>query len=74
MWFNFENNIKRLSDTKSLISYQEIEEIAENSSLFEKEEIRLAIRFLSDLGTLEYFETSGLKDRVVINPQWIGEL
>ncbi len=73
-WFNFERKIKDLSVDKPLITLQQITEIAEASSLFEPGEILQAIRFLNDLGSLQYFEINGLKDKVVINPQWIVDV
>ena len=37
-------------------------------------QIRLAVQFLDDLGTVQYFDTEILRDRVVINPQWIVDV
>ena len=37
-------------------------------------QIRLAVQFLDDLGTVQYFDTEVLRDRVVINPQWIVDV
>jgi len=37
-------------------------------------QIRLAVQFLNDLGTVQYFDTDFLRDRVVINPQWIVDV
>lgn len=62
-----------MADKVPLISYDEVVDIAESSSLFDSNEILQAIRFLNDLGSLQYFEITGLKDKVVINPQWIGK-
>jgi len=73
-WFNFERRIKDLSGNRPLITLQQITEIAESSSLFDPGEILQAIRFLNDLGSLQYFEINGLKDKVVINPQWIVDV
>lgn len=42
---------------------------AESCGIYDEHEILQAIRFLSDLGSLQYFENNGLKDKVVINPQ-----
>ncbi len=46
-------------------------EYAEISGIVDKNEVLQAIRFLSDLGSVQYFEVSGLKDKVIIYPQWI---
>jgi hypothetical protein len=72
-WFNFEKKIKKMAEKVPLVAYDEVVEIAESASLFDSNEILQAIRFLNDLGSLQYFEINGLKDKVVINPQWIGE-
>lgn len=49
-------------------------DIAESVSLFNMHEILQAVRFLNDLGSLQYFEITGLKDKIVINPQWIVDV
>ena len=75
LWFNFEKVLKEQArEVKSLVSMAEITEYANNIGLFDEMEILAAIRFLDDLGSLQYFESSGLKDKVVINPQWIGKV
>ena len=61
--------IQEKSRTNALVTYDEMEKIAELSGVFNKEEIQHAIRFLSDLGTIQYFEKNGLSDKIVINPQ-----
>ena len=34
-------------------------------------QVKQAIKFLDDLGTVQYFDNDFLRDKVVINPQWI---
>ncbi len=70
-WFNFEAAIKKMSRYKALISFDELVKLAESCSLFDVQEILQATRFLNDLGSVQYFESTGLKDYIVINPQWI---
>ena len=48
-----------------------MEEVANRIGMFDDQDILQAIRFLADLGSVQYFESTGLKDKVVINPQWI---
>ena len=67
MWLNFEKEIK--SQTQALMTYDEVKSKAVACGIHDDQEILQAVRFLSDLGSLQYFETNGLKDRVVINPQ-----
>ena len=69
MWFYFENAIVEKSKSDSLISYDELIKVAELSGIFEKDELQHALRFLSDLGTVQYFEKNGLNNKIVINPQ-----
>ncbi|CAF0816500.1 unnamed protein product [Brachionus calyciflorus] len=71
VWLNFENLVKQKSASESLVSYDYLSNLASECGIFESEEILNAIRFLNDLGSIQYFERNGLKDRVVINPQWI---
>jgi hypothetical protein len=48
--------------------------MALNIGICEQQEILQAVRFLNDLGSLQYFEDSSLKDKVVVNPQWIVDV
>lgn len=73
LWIKFETNIRDLREKKPLMSFKEVLEVAENSSILDESDFLQAIRFLGDLGTIQYFETSGLKDKIVIDPQWIGK-
>jgi hypothetical protein len=68
VWLNFEKQIK-LQQKRSLISYGEIYSLAEKCGFYNEDEVVQAIRFFSDLGSLLYFETSGLKNNIVIDPQ-----
>lgn len=33
-----------------------------------------AVRLLHELGTIQHFENEFLKDKIVINPQWIVDV
>lgn len=70
-WFNLEKEIRSLSTSKFLIAYSEMVEIAVEHGLFGELEIQQGIRFLNDLGIIQYFKNSGLKENIIINPQWI---
>jgi hypothetical protein len=69
VWLSFEKEIKVKSTEKSLISYQDVYAMAERCGIYDEQEVLQAIRFLNDLGSLQYFETNGLKNNIVINPQ-----
>ena len=71
VWLDFEDEIVIKSKTRDLIEYEKIKKMAEKVGLFEKEEVAHAVRFLNDLGTVQYFEKNGLSDFFVINPQWM---
>lgn len=51
------------------MGFEYISSLATECGIFENDEILAAIRFLNDLGSIQYFERNGLKDRVVIDPQ-----
>jgi leucine-rich repeat kinase 2 len=69
VWLDFELSVKDRSQYSSVLSYSEISGIAEGCGMYEKHEILQAVRFLKDLGSIQYFERTALKDKVVINPQ-----
>lgn len=69
VWLNFEHEIQLERESRSLMSYAEVKEKAERSGIYDEQEVLQAVRFLSDLGSLQYFEINRLKENVVINPQ-----
>ncbi|RNA26409.1 putative serine threonine- kinase pats1, partial [Brachionus plicatilis] len=71
VWLNFEGVVKKKSQDESLVSYDFMSSLATECGIFENDEILGAVRFLNDLGSIQYFERNGLKDKVVIDPQWI---
>lgn len=44
------------------------------NGIFFTVKIMQAIRLLHELGTLQHFENEFLKDKIVINPQWIVDV
>ncbi len=71
-WLKLEKLIKEESDKIQITTFENIAKIAsEECGLFEQNEILQAIRFLKDLGSIQYFENPSLKDKIVINPQVI---
>lgn len=51
------------------MEYREICELATTAGIFDEKEILESVRFLNDLGSLQYFENDSLKDKIIINPQ-----
>ena len=47
VWLNFEKNVKKESKSQSLVGYDRITEIAEESNIFGQEEILEAVKFLN---------------------------
>ena len=37
-------------------------------------QVKRALQFLHDLGTLQYFDTEFLREHIVIDPQWIVDV
>ena len=56
------------------MSYEEVEKMATDTGIFEKSEISAAVQFLHELGTLQHFNNEYLKDKVVVDPQWIVDV
>ncbi|CAF0705574.1 unnamed protein product, partial [Brachionus calyciflorus] len=71
VWLDFEQSIKEKSQKESLVPDYVITSLAEKCGIYDNQEIIQAIKFLSDLGSVQYFENQSLKNKVVINPQWI---
>ncbi|XP_053405125.1 uncharacterized protein LOC123565346 [Mercenaria mercenaria] len=74
VWLTFEKNIDRIKEKNDIVTYQEIELLANKSGIFEPSEIFQAVQFLHDLGSVQHFSNEYLKSNVVINPQWIVDV
>lgn len=52
----------------------EAENLADNYGIFDQNELAQALVFLHDLGSIMYFNNQTLRDKVVINPQFMVDL
>lgn len=73
-WLEFETNLHELKKEKYLLEYSEAEKIADSHGIFDKNELTQALIFLHDLGSIMYFNNQFLRDKVVINPQFMVDL
>jgi hypothetical protein len=58
----------------NILEYDEVEKIAANYGIFEKTELAQALQFMHDLGSLIHFNNEFLREKVVINPQYMIDL
>jgi hypothetical protein len=68
-WLNFEELIKQLKREFRIVPLEDLKEKATQAGLITNEETLQAIRLLNDLGVLQFFEVSGLDDKVILDPQ-----
>jgi hypothetical protein len=73
-WLEFEHALHGMKSKKNILDYTEIEKIGNNFGIFDKHELNQAISFLHDLGSLMHFNNEFLRDKVVINPQFMVDL
>ncbi|XP_062577173.1 uncharacterized protein LOC134239045 [Saccostrea cucullata] len=71
VWLNLEKKILGERAKHSILDYSVIEDFAIEHGIFDEKDVKQAIKFLDDLGTVQYFDNDFLRDKVVINPQWI---
>ncbi|CAD5126558.1 DgyrCDS14654 [Dimorphilus gyrociliatus] len=73
-WLNFENKIIEYRTFTNLLSLKEVIDLGGLFGLSNKDEVLQVIHLFHDLGTIQYFENEYLKNKVIINPQWIVDV
>jgi leucine-rich repeat kinase 2 len=73
-WLDLESALKELKLTKNIVDYSEIEKLAQNFGIFDKLELSQVVQFLHDLGSLMHFNNEFLRNKVIINPQYMVDL
>ncbi|KAH9492683.1 hypothetical protein Btru_024553 [Bulinus truncatus] len=71
VWLNMEKKILAFRVNKNTLPWSIIKDIGMEIGIYDEKDIREAIQFLHELGTVQYFDNDFLRDQVVINPQWI---
>ena len=56
VWLDFEKMIREKSKKESIVSFFIIKSLAEKCGIHEQQEIIEALKYLSDLGSVQYFE------------------
>ncbi|KAK7485956.1 hypothetical protein BaRGS_00022822 [Batillaria attramentaria] len=71
VWLNLEKKILASRTSTSFLEWQKIKDFGMEVGIYDEKDIREAIQFLHELGTVQYFDNDFLRNIVVINPQWI---
>ncbi|XP_078679687.1 uncharacterized protein LOC144915298 isoform X2 [Branchiostoma floridae x Branchiostoma belcheri] len=74
VWLSFEQSVIKDRKQQSVLPWEVVAKHASGAGIFDRSELNQAVQFLHDLGTLQHFDNEYLKDRVVINPQWIVDV
>ncbi|KAI3380042.1 hypothetical protein SNEBB_002052 [Seison nebaliae] len=72
-WLLYEKNLMEISN-QNIISLDTAKSIALDCGIVGHEEQMESIGFLHSLGSIQYFDNIYLKDKVVVNPQWIVKI
>ena len=73
-WLQFEDVLSQIKNEKSLVDFSEVEKLGMSCGIFDKEELNQTIQFLHDLGSLLHFNNEFLKNKLIINPQYIVDM
>ncbi|XP_061180809.1 uncharacterized protein LOC133189455 [Saccostrea echinata] len=71
VWLNLEEKMLKMRKDSSILSWSQVEQIARDEGIYHEQDLKEAISFLDNLGTVQYFDTDFLRDKVVVDPQWI---
>ncbi|XP_023932352.1 uncharacterized protein LOC106160503, partial [Lingula anatina] len=76
VWLKLETAILTMKEKKkvSIVKWEEIAAMANEVGIYEEDDLKEAIQFLTYLGSVQYFDNEFLRKYVVINPQWIADV
>ncbi|GFN82127.1 leucine-rich repeat serine/threonine-protein kinase 1, partial [Plakobranchus ocellatus] len=74
VWLNMEKKILAARQNNSILPWKTIQEFGMEVGIYDEKDIREAVQFLHELGTVQYFDNEFLRKQVVINPQWIVDV
>ncbi|KAK3777048.1 hypothetical protein RRG08_008898 [Elysia crispata] len=74
VWLNMEKKILAARLKNSILPWTTIQEFGMEVGIYDEKDIREAVQFLHELGTVQYFDNEFLRKQVVINPQWIVDV
>ncbi|CAH1783022.1 unnamed protein product [Owenia fusiformis] len=73
VWLSFEKKLLTIRK-ESVVELTRVSEIAVECGIMEMDELLQAVAFLHDLGSIVYFNNKALRDKVILNPQWIVDV
>uniref|UniRef100_K1PTH6 non-specific serine/threonine protein kinase n=1 Tax=Magallana gigas TaxID=29159 RepID=K1PTH6_MAGGI len=71
VWLNLEDKMIKMRKENAILDWGEVEKIAREEGIYHEQDLKEAVSFLDNLGTVQYFDTDFLRDKVVVDPQWI---
>ena len=73
-WLVLADKMDRETQKRRQMTLTEVETLGEECGITNKEEILAFLTFHHNLGDLIYLNESGLRDTVILSPQWLGNI
>ena len=73
-WLLLADKLDREKEKRHQMTLTEVETLGEECGIRNKEEILTFLTFHHNLGDLIYLNESGLRDTVILSPQWLGNI
>ncbi|CAD5120940.1 DgyrCDS9493 [Dimorphilus gyrociliatus] len=75
IWLDFEEILLKYRNSNcNVLEFSTIAKVAEEKCHISRSELVQCIEFLHELGAIQYFNNEFLKNRIVVNPQWIVDV
>ena len=68
------DKLEREKETRQQMTLTEVETLGKECGIRKKEEILTFLTFHHNLGDLIYLNESGLRDTVILSPQWLSNI
>ena len=73
-WQLLADKMDKEKETRHQLTLTEVETLGEECGIMNKEEILTFLTFHHNLGDLIYLNERGLRDTVIMSPQWLGNI
>ena len=73
-WLLLAEKLEEERENRPQIPLTEVENLAKECGLKSKEEVLTFLTFHHNLGDLIYLNECGLRDTVILSPQWLGNI
>ena len=74
VYLDLEDKLVKMKTKQKTLPWKNVKKLGSEVGIYDEKDLKAAVNFLHDLGSIQYFDREILRDILVTDPQWIVDV